>query len=168
MTLTKRYTVFSGQFIITSVPAVIVTVLGSCVAVCLFDIGRGLAGMNHFLLPGTEQDEAGDPSRGLSATRMLIRSMLNRGSAAENMEAKIFGGCNSLYKNNDQFKIGERNIGIAREVLNEYRICIAAQNVGGCNGRRVEFDTSTGIVRLQLLKKNYLEINEEINKGFGC
>jgi len=167
MTQPKRYTVFPGQFIITSVPAVIVTVLGSCVSVCLFDKILHLGGMNHYLLPGNEEDEAGNPNRGLTSTRMLIRSMLNRGSKIENIEAKIFGGCNSLYRNNDMFKIGERNSDVAKEVLSEYGIKVTAQHVGGCQGRRIEFDSSNGKVRLKLLRETCLEINEEINKGFG-
>lgn len=167
MTQVKRYTVFPGQFIITSVPATIVTVLGSCVSVCLFDKSLHLGGMNHYLLPGNEDDEAGNSNRGLTSTRMLIRSMFNRGSKVENMEAKIFGGCNSLYKDKDMFRIGERNIAVARDVLNECGIKILAQHVGGCQGRRIELDTSNGRVRLQLLKETCVEINEEINKGFG-
>lgn len=163
----KRYTVFPGQFIITSVPATIVTVLGSCVSVCLFEKDLRLAGMNHYLLPGNEEDKAGNPNRGLTSTRMLIRSMLNRKSMIENLEAKIFGGCNSLYKDNDMFKIGERNVVVAKEILNEHGIPVVAQHIGGSQGRRIELNSDTGKVRLQLLKETYIEINEEINKGFG-
>ncbi|MEC8196132.1 MAG: hypothetical protein VX228_07415, partial [Pseudomonadota bacterium] len=33
---------------------VMTTILGSCVAACMWDETAGIGGMNHFLLPGTE------------------------------------------------------------------------------------------------------------------
>jgi len=165
--MSRTYNVFPGQFIISSVPSTIVTVLGSCVAVCLYDNKLGLAGMNHYLLPGIEGDEAGNPNRGLSSTRMLIRSMLNRGSTSNTMIAKVFGGCNSLYLNNDYFKVGERNITMALDILKDYNIAVTAQHVGGAYGRKIVFNTTTGKVRMRLLIKTETDINEKINKGFG-
>ena len=123
--------------------------------------------MNHFLLPGTPQDDVANPNRGESATRLLIRSMINRQVDLKNVEAKVFGGCNSLYQKNDLFKVGERNAAIAFDVLNEYNIRVAAQHVGGDTGRKIVFNTATGKVRMRLLHKSSIEINEEINKGFG-
>lgn len=162
----KKHIIFPGQFIITSVPSLISTVLGSCVSVCLWDKETNIAGMNHYLLPGTEEDDAGNPNRGLTSIKMLIRSMLNRRSDLKAVEAKVFGGCNSLYKKNDLFKIGERNVSIALEVLRDYNINVSAQHVGGQHGRKIVFNTSTGKVRMRLLTKTE-DINEEIDKGFG-
>ena len=162
----RKHIIFPGQFMITSVPSLISTVLGSCVSVCLWDRETKIAGMNHYLLPGTSGDDAGNSNRGLTSIRMLIRSMINRRTDLCNVEAKIFGGCNSLYRNNDIFKIGERNVSIAIEVLKEYNIQVSAQHVGGPYGRKIVFNTSTGKVKMRLLTKNQ-DINEEIDKGFG-
>jgi len=162
----RKHIIFPGQFIITSVPTLISTVLGSCVSVCLWDSDTNIAGMNHYLLPGTSEDDAGNSNRGLTSIRMLIRSMINRRSDLANMEAKIFGGCNSLYRQNDLFKVGERNVSIALNVLREYNIRVSAQHVGGPYGRKIVFNTSTGKVKMRLLIKNH-NINEEIDKGFG-
>jgi chemotaxis protein CheD len=163
----KKYTVFPGQYIITTVPSLVSTVLGSCVAVCLWDRENHVSGMNHYLLPGTDEDDVGNSNRGLTATRLLIRSMLNRKVKPENIEAKVFGGCNSLYRNNDMFKVGERNIAMAFDVLKEFDISIRAQHTGGSYGRKIVFNTATGKVRMRLLIKSANEINEEINKGFS-
>jgi len=162
----KKHIVFPGQFIITSVPTLISTVLGSCVSVCLWDKASKVGAMNHYLLPGTDED-VGNPNRGLSSTRILIRSLINRRVRLENVEAKVFGGCNSLAINNDCFKVGERNITMALDVLKSYNIAVTAQHVGGGYGRKIVFNTETGKVRMRLLKKPSIEINEEINKGFG-
>ena len=98
---------------------------------------------------------------------MLIRSMLNRRVKTEDLEAKVFGGCNSLYRNNDIFRIGERNIAMALEVLKSFDIRVIAKHVGGHHGRKIVFNTSTGKVRVRILSKTTTEINEEIDKGFG-
>ena len=163
----KKYTVFPGQFVITTVPTLVSTVLGSCVSVCLWDRENHVSGMNHYLLPGTADDDASNSTRGLTATRLLIRSMLNRQVKPENIEAKVFGGCNSLYRNNDLFKVGERNITMAFDVLKEFNIPVRAQHTGGMYGRKIVFNTATGKVRMRLLVKSVVEINEEINKGFS-
>jgi chemotaxis protein CheD len=163
----KKYTVFAGQYVITSVPTLISTVLGSCVSVCLWDRQNKIGGMNHYLLPGTEIEELGNPNRGITSIPLLVRSMLNRNSKLENLEAKIFGGCNSLYQVNDLYKVGARNAETALKVLEHYKIPVAAQHVGGCYGRKIVFNTQTGKVRMRLLGKTATEINEEIDKGFG-
>jgi chemotaxis protein CheD len=162
----RKHIIFPGQFVITSVPSLISTVLGSCVSVCLWDKQTGIGGMNHYLLPGTREDNAGNPNRGMTSILLLIRSLVNRQVRLENIEAKVFGGCNSLYRNNDCFKVGERNVSMALEMLRDYNIHVSAQHVGGTYGRKIVFNTSTGKVRMRLLVKT-TDINEEINKGFG-
>lgn len=162
----RKHIVFPGQFVITSAPSLISTVLGSCVSVCLWDRETSIAGMNHYLLPGTLDDDAGNSNRGLSSIRMLIRSMINRRVDLCNVEAKVFGGCNSLYRNNDLYKVGERNVTTALDVLRDYNIQVSAQHVGGPYGRKIVFNTSTGKVRMRLLIKTE-DINEKIDKGFG-
>ncbi|MES2733049.1 MAG: chemotaxis protein CheD [Bacteroidota bacterium] len=163
----KKHFLMTGQMLITTVPTEIITVLGSCISVCLWDNRLKMAGMNHYLLPGHDREEAGNANRGHSSIRMLIRSMLNRQSSIEHLEAKIFGGSNSLYLHNDQFEVGKRNIEVALQVLKEYNIRLVANQTGGCYGRKIIFNTSTGKVRMKLLKKSAIQINEEIHKGFG-
>ena len=146
----KTYFLHEGQFMITSLPSEIMTVLGSCVSVCLWDKARNIGGMNHYLLPGNKQDIAGNASLGYSSIRMLIRSMLNRQSSIENLEAKIFGGCNSIYKD-DTFTVGQRNIDIAIQSLQEAGIQIVVNHTGGKCGRKVVFNTQTGAVKMKFV-----------------
>jgi chemotaxis protein CheD len=163
----KKFIVFPGQFVITTVPALISTVLGSCVSVCLWDREKKIGAMNHYLLPGITDNDTDSNNRGLTANRLLIGSMITRNSRIGDLEAKIFGGCNSLYKKNDIYKVGERNAAVAFEVLNDYGIRISAYHVGGDRGRKIVFNTSTGKVRMRLLMKTENQIDEEIHKGFG-
>ena len=53
-------------------PASYVTILGSCVAVCLYDRVARIGGLNHFLLPTPGHDTAPSPRYGEAATEELI------------------------------------------------------------------------------------------------
>jgi chemotaxis protein CheD len=164
----KKYFLFAGQFIITTVPAEIITILGSCVSVCLWDKKMHSAGISHFLLPGTDSaEDTGNADRGNSSTRMLIRSMLNRQSQREDLEAKVFGGCNSLYMKGNRYFVGKKNAEMALKILEDERIPVVASHTGGEYGRKIIFNTRTGKVRMRLLRKTGTELNEEIYKGFG-
>lgn len=163
----KQYYLTDGQFVVTTVSANINTVLGSCVAVCIWDNKRKVGGMNHYLMPGSMSSASGNPNHGYTSIPLLIQSMINHGAQLENMEAKIFGGCKSWSYSDDLFAIGRKNIEMANLVLREAGIGIKAQNTGGIYGRKIVFNTSTGKVKVQLLTKTIVEINEDIYKGFG-
>lgn len=123
--------------------------------------------MNHYLLPGVGDEDAGNSDRGIASVPMLIMSMFDRNAKIETLEAKVFGGCNSLYRENNVFKIGERNAAIAFSILNDYNINVTATHVGGPYGRKIVFNTATGKVKMRLLIDSVAEINEKINKGFN-
>ncbi|HEY8936740.1 MAG TPA: chemotaxis protein CheD [Cyclobacteriaceae bacterium] len=165
--ITKKYFITDGQFLITTVPATIHTVLGSCVSVCIWDKKLKLAGMNHYLMPGSSASDAGNPNHGYTSIAMLIRSMLHRHAQIENMEAKIFGGCNSWLRHSSLFSVGRKNIEVANLMLREAGIKITAQNTGGMYGRKIVFNTFTGKVNVHMLTKTAIEVNEDIYKGFS-
>ncbi len=62
------------------VRVVVSTILGSCVAACLRDPFTGVGGMNHVLLPGSQQRPHGGP-----AMSLLINDLLARGGRREPM-----------------------------------------------------------------------------------
>ena len=72
----------------------ITTLLGSCVAVCLYDPKLKLAGMNHFLLPSRSKASADDDVilAGDYSMELLLNTMLNKGAAKSRIIAKAFGG----------------------------------------------------------------------------
>ena len=104
----KRFTIDPGEYHVASGNVVISTLLGSCVAACLWDPVKRLIGMNHFLLANQRyskslsviQSEAG--RYGIHAMELLINAMLKAGADRANLQAKAFGGGNvlqNLYKN---------------------------------------------------------------------
>jgi len=72
-------------------PAVVSTILGSCVAVCLWDGRRQLGGMNHFLLPRCGQSQP-SPRYGDVAVSRLLAALERLGCRPADLRAKLFGG----------------------------------------------------------------------------
>ena len=143
----RLVSVVQGEFRVFEDPLVLLsTVLGSCVAVCLFDPVRGIGGMNHFLLP-FGQEEGGDrPVRyGLFAMEMLINALMKGGARRESLQAKVFGGAKIMTELRD---IGAANAKFIREFLATEGIVCAAESLGGTQARRVVFRPSTGQARM--------------------
>ena len=99
--------VLPGEYFVTGENMVICTVLGSCIAACLWDRTLNLGGMNHFMLPdGDSSDSSG--RYGSYAMELLINEMIKLGARRETMQAKIFGG-GQVMANFTTMNVGERN-----------------------------------------------------------
>jgi len=147
--LQKKY-VLGGQLVIAETPTELITIVGSCVAVCLWDRKTKTGGMNHYLLPSVN-DVTNLMNGGLSATRLLIQSMIKKMSEIKNLEAKIFGGGNKFFSDNF-LVVGQQNVDAAKLVLSDARIPIVLENTGGIFGRKVYFDTLTGNVSVTAIE----------------
>ncbi|MFQ3197837.1 MAG: chemotaxis protein CheD [Paraglaciecola sp.] len=146
--------ILPGEYYATTDETVIVTVLGSCVAVCLRDPRRNIGGMNHFLLPsdGTSIASVSESARyGVYAMELLINQMLKLGATRNNLEAKIFGGGNVLsgFTVNN---VGERNAEFIMGYLVTEHIPIIASDLLDIYPRKVYFSPRTGTVRVRKIK----------------
>ncbi|MBW2622806.1 MAG: chemotaxis protein CheD, partial [Deltaproteobacteria bacterium] len=117
------------------------TVLGSCVAVCIFDRLRKWGGMSHFLFPKAGRKGRPTPQYGNLAIPVLIRLLRKQGSQVENLEAQIFGGGKQSLE--DSSSIGWRNVKIARKILKNYDVPLVSEDIGGVKGRRILYHTVT-------------------------
>jgi len=122
------------------------TLLGSCVAVCLWDRRQRLGGMNHFLLPLWNGEGLASPRYGNVAIARLIELMRELGSRPGNIEAKLFGGGTVIQVGGGLWNIGERNAMVASDLLAAAGIPVTALDVGGAHSRRIRFLTATGEV----------------------
>lgn len=123
----------------------IVTLLGSCVAVCLFEPKLKLAGMNHFLLPSRRKGSYADIDVVLAgdyAMEVLVNAMLKKGARKERLIAKAFGG--GTIVSSIKTAIGERNAEFAVEWLKREKIPLVASDFGGEWSRKVICVPSTG------------------------
>lgn len=146
MTVVKKtVTVVQGEHAVSSDPNVVMsTVLGSCVAVCLFDVRARVGGMNHFLLAGTNESGSGDMRYGVNAMELLINRLLQAGAARHQLAAKLFGGASMT---DHAGGIGQSNAAFARDFLQQESIPCISRSLGGELARRVQFTPSTGAAR---------------------
>lgn len=136
----------------TSGPVVVHTLLGSCVALTLWDPRTRIGGMCHYLLPApsrqVEQHE--DGRYGTTVFARLLKALKREGVDPMHCEAKLFGGGNMLpslhRQNEDGSAVGLRNIEIARVLLAQHKIALVAENCGGFGHRTVLFEVWSGHV----------------------
>jgi len=138
----QRVYLAPGRLYVSAVAAQVTTILGSCVAVCLWDPEAGVGGINHFLLP---EGVPASPRFGQSAVPLLIQSVLELGARRPRLRAKIFGGACVLEAfRADAHPLGARNVEMARQGLRAADIPVFGEEVGGDLGRKLVFDVQTG------------------------
>ncbi|QCP85905.1 chemotaxis protein CheD [Cereibacter sphaeroides] len=124
------------------------TILGSCICTCMCDPVAGVGGMNHFLLPSSEVEDAQHLRYGSHAMELLINALLKLGAARQRIEAKIFGGAMMTPQLG---AIGQANAAFARRYLRDEGILCTAQSLGGNRARRIRFWPKTGRVQQMFL-----------------
>lgn len=123
------------------------TTVGSCVAVCLRDARGRTGGMNHVMLPGDPPAKDGQPWRHAGAAMPeLIRAVRSRVRQAVPLEARIYGGASSMASGHS----GRRNLEAVRHALQQARIELVEEDVGGHVARRVMFHPRSGQVVLKV------------------
>ncbi|OQW79556.1 MAG: chemotaxis protein CheD [Proteobacteria bacterium ST_bin11] len=147
-----------GDYYVTNQDEMITTVLGSCVAACIWDVVTGVGGMNHFMLPETsksrlnDRDEAvvGNASRyGNYAMEHLINAILQNGGKRKNLEVKLFGGGKIIATLGD---VGARNIQFVLDYVDTEALNLVSQDLGDIYPRKVNFFPHTGRVRMKKIK----------------
>ena len=142
-----------GQYCVSDSREILTTVLGSCIAACIWEPDARLGGLNHFLLPRglDEKTRPSDALRyGAFAMETLVNEVLKHGGVRRNLKAKVFGGAHMLRGVKD---MGRQNIDFVHQYLYDEGIRLVTEDVGGTRGRKIEFFPSTGRVRLKLLKE---------------
>ena len=150
----KRLHVIQGKFLVSDQPDVVLTtILGSCVAACLRDPVAGVGGMNHFLLPGNANGGgSGEATRyGVHLMELLINALLQKGARKGRLEAKLFGGAQTMSRLSD---VGRKNGIFAEKFLGDEGISVVSSSLGGDLGRKVEFWPVSGRARQNILSGN--------------
>lgn len=134
----------AGQVFASAEPTSVVTILGSCVAVCLFDPVVGVGGMNHYLLPLAVERER-SARFGNVALALLLQEVLDRGARKGSLRAKVFGGAGILdgFQRNGRH-LGHENVDLALRGMEAEGIPVVERDVGGRRGRKVVFQVDDG------------------------
>lgn len=157
----KAVTIHPGQIEVQK-HTPISTLLGSCVAICLYDPHLHIAGMNHFMLPhfrDREKNRHDGVYSGMASMDALINAMMKHGAHKSRLIAKGFGGGNMIQLSQSP-SIGERNIAFALEWLVAEKIPLVATDWGGNWARKIIFDPLSGDVFCRQIHKQLTQIPE--------
>lgn len=140
-----QVTLYIGDLHASAKPALVKTLLGSCIAVCLWDPQTGVGGMNHFMLPRALGSSGQDGSRfGVHAMDLLIGEIMKAGGDRRRFNAKVFGGGHVLGIPEAEDSVPRQNIAFIREFCSAERFAVLAEDLGGCEARHVHFETDSG------------------------
>ncbi len=150
----KMVSINAGELYVSDSNEIIGTLLGSCVAICLHDAENGIAGMNHFMLPGRvmvgKYTLSNSDKYGINAIDTLLSNMEKRGALRKNITAKIFGGGSVMESMRDStLKIPFDNVSHAFMLLEMEDIPIIQSDTGGRFTRKVYMDVKSGKVFLK-------------------
>ncbi|MBL8215061.1 MAG: chemotaxis protein CheD [Bryobacterales bacterium] len=152
--------VYVGEVFASSQPARVQTLLGSCVAACLYDEAARIGGLNHFLLPGTARRDADAARYGVHAMELLINRLMQLGAERGRLQAKVFGGAN--LRGFGSLRVGTRNREFVREFLKTEGIPIRAGRLGGNQPLQVRFYTETGRAMVRALGRQEGQLLQEV------
>ncbi len=136
------------RMVCTARPTLVTTVLGSCVALVLWDAKRQASGINHFVLPQAPPDSQ-SLRYGDVAIDRLVAAMQQLGCQPADLEGKLFGGAAVIPGGPQETAVGARNLAMAVERLKRWRIPVVAQMTGGSAGLFIQLWTATGIVMVR-------------------
>jgi chemotaxis protein CheD len=152
----KVVTIYPGEIYSSHDDEIISTVIGSCIAVALYDSKNQFGGLNHFML-AKENSNAGTLSRkelgcfGEYAISMLIDEMIKNGADYDKLVAKVFGGSSVLVIPSSGTNVCDQNTSFAFDCLKARGIPVIGSDTGGVEPRKIFFETKTARIWLKKL-----------------
>jgi chemotaxis protein CheD len=152
----------AGEMHFTARPELVVTLLGSCLSVTMFNRRTKLGGVCHSILPQCESrtqcvENCLETFRYVDCSIRMMVHLFERHSVKRNeIEVKCFGGANMFSRRaqvSGSIFIGKQNIQTAKQIIHSEGLNILAMDVGGLQGRKIFFYTDTGEVYLKRLLK---------------
>ena len=141
-----------GQIYVATAPAVVNTILGSCVSVCLWSPEFAIGGINHYLLPTGAKTSPAALRYGNLAIELLVAKLIQVGGRPGGLQAKVFGGaCVLDAMRGKEIHLGTKNVEIATRALATAGIPVIASDVGGNRGRKLVFRPHDGSALVKLL-----------------
>jgi chemotaxis protein CheD len=147
----ERFHLKPGFVYFTTSPTTIWTVLGNCVAVCIWDNNTKVGGMAHIMYPKTKNPLVASSKFGNVSLSALLKLFDKTGCERSDLAAHIIGGAykTELIEEN----VGEQILIVIRKMLFKKNVTIASEDTGGSMGRKVIFDTATGHIAVLKVKK---------------
>ncbi|HNV48845.1 MAG TPA: chemotaxis protein CheD [Spirochaetota bacterium] len=152
------YILYPGEFYATKEDCVISTVLGSCMAVCLFDVAKRIGGMGIFIVPGTIGTSGiisdAIASKGIGDIELLLGEIVKIGGDRRYLKAKIFGAGYPADSSSQMEQVMNSNIKFIYEYFTLENMTVERSDLGGEFRRRLYFFPWTGKVYRNILQNN--------------
>lgn len=150
-----------GEMYFGERPALVRTILGSCVSVTMFNPRLKIGAICHALLPACRTEDPCDAACAAlfryvgCAVRGLVSMFEQKGICRHEITVKVFGGSDMMMPGSGtkSISMGEQNIHAAKEVLLKEGLAVAGFHVGGTFARRVLFFADTGEVLIKQIGK---------------
>jgi chemotaxis protein CheD len=140
-----RHYLIPGKIFAAAQPFAISTIVGSGLALCMWDSTHSIGGANHFMLPNGPEDDVNASRYANVANPGLLQRMLELGADRETLEARIFGGSlPTVTFGHEAESLGHRNVDAVTHFLRMQGIRLVQSEVGGTRGRKLVFHTDTG------------------------
>jgi chemotaxis protein CheD len=139
----------AGQLCFGPGPRRIHTLLGSCVALALWNPRHRIGGMCHFMLPSRihQPGQPLDARFGEEAVHLLVEAIRATGTKPADYETHLYGGADTLPGTHGvKFNIGERNIEMGWTLIEHHGFPLVNVDVGDHMPRKVALDLHTGDV----------------------
>jgi len=154
--------VLPGEYYVSKDNRLMMVLLGSCIATCIWDSQRGIGGVNHFMLPGKPLSAADTSTYyGHEAMRVLIEYIIQCGGKRENLVAKVFGGA-QIIGSQSTLDIGAHNCAFIVNYLKNESIPIVASDLGDKYARKVCFFPQTGRVMVRKMIANHHKFDRHL------
>ncbi|HWC95501.1 MAG TPA: chemotaxis protein CheD [Candidatus Sulfopaludibacter sp.] len=145
-----------GELYLARGPAILRTILGSCVGVAFWCRRLQAGALCHGVLPLCPgQCAPGDKHRYVDESiRYLAGEFDKLGVRRQEIVVKVFGGADVLgvsRSRSERPTVGAQNCTAALETLASEGFMVSASDMGGRRGRRIHFHTGTGEVLLHRL-----------------
>ncbi|KAA9025853.1 chemotaxis protein CheD [Niallia endozanthoxylica] len=132
--------------------------LGSCVGVVVYDPYQQIAGLAHIMLPDSSLAKNGSMTAAKyadTAVNELVACLVKHGARKTALKAKIAGGAQMFQfsSGNELMRIGPRNVEAVKKQLASFHIEIVGEDVGGNNGRTIEFDPKTYLLHIKTVNR---------------
>lgn len=149
-----RMNVAVAEVLTAKSPYILETLLGSCIAIILYDKNQKLGSLAHALLPTVANekkiDDSFNPKKYVDFLfEIQLKKFILKNIKPKDLVAKLVGGGNMFSeKSNSNSHIGKKNTEKAIEMLGKYKIPIVSKDVGRHFGRKIEFFLETGEVKI--------------------
>lgn len=154
--MSQQIKVGMADYKVTKAPNTLITLgLGSCVGITLYDKINKIAGLAHIMLPSSLEIKNNSNKAKFADTAIdeMLKEMLILGAQNKNLIAKLAGGAQmfNFSSQNNALRIGDRNAEACKKKLQELKIRITAEDIGGNFGRTIELNSVDGSLMIKTI-----------------